>query len=57
MNLTQNLAINLKCSTIDKFATKINSFDKELHLKSEELVIFNQKHVTHFTRIDEKAKK
>ena len=57
LNQIENNKVDVKCSTIDKFAKKINSFDKELHLKVEELVTFNKKHLTHFSRIDEKNKK
>ena len=54
LNQIENNKVDVKCSTIDKFAKKINAFDKDLHLKTEELVTFNKNHITHFTRIDEK---
>lgn len=56
LNQIENSKIDVKCSTIDKFASNINKFDKKAKLKSEDLVIYNKSHITHFSRIDEKKK-
>lgn len=57
LNQIENNKVDVKSSTIDKFARNINKYDKNLKLKSEDLVIYNSKHITNFTRIDEKKKR
>ena len=54
LNQIENGKVDVKCSTIDKFASNINKYDKKVKLKSEDLVIYNKAHITHFSRIDER---
>lgn len=54
LNQIENNKVDVKSSTIDKFARKINEYDKTIKIKSEDLVIFNKNHITNFSRIDEK---
>ena len=56
LNQIENCRIDVKCSTIDKFTNNINKFDKKIKLKSEDLVIYDKSHITHFSRIDERKK-
>ena len=56
LNQIENNKVDVKSSTIDKFAQNINEYDKKINIKSEDLVKFNKKHITNFTRIDEKKK-
>lgn len=55
-NQIEKNRVDVKTSTIDKFAKKINEYDKTIKLKSEDLVKFNKDHITNFSRIDEKKK-
>ena len=48
--------MDVKCSTIDKFASNINKFDKKVKLSSEDLVKYEKSHITNFSRIDERKK-
>lgn len=48
--------IKFRWSTIDKFAKKINIYDKKSIIKSEDLVTYKKEHLTSFSRIDEKKK-
>ena len=57
LNQIENNKVDVKSSTIDKFAKNINNFDKTIKLKSEDLVIYKKEHITNYTRIDEKTKK
>ncbi len=57
LNQIENNKVDVKSSTIDKFAHNINKFDKNIHLESEDLVKFNKAHITNFSRIDEKKNK
>ena len=54
LNQIENNKVDVKSSTIDKFAKNINNYDKKAKIKSEDLVIYNKNHITHFTRIDER---
>ncbi|MGM9882143.1 MAG: helix-turn-helix domain-containing protein [Bacilli bacterium] len=56
LNQIENNKVDVKCSTIDKFAQNINEYDKKAHIKSEDLVKFNKEHITNFSRIDERKK-
>lgn len=57
LNQIENNKVDVKSSTIDKFANNINIYDKNANIKSEDLVKFNKNHITNFSRIDAKNKK
>lgn len=54
LNQIENNKVDIKSSTIDKFAKNLNEYDKELKIQSEDLVKYDESHITNFTRIDEK---
>ena len=56
LNQIENVKVDVKSSTIDKFAKNINLYDKKVKIKSEELVTYKKEHITSFTRIDERKK-
>lgn len=56
LNQIENCKVDVKCSTIDKFASNINKFDKKVKLSSEDLVKYEKSHITNFSRIDERKK-
>ena len=56
INQIENNKVDVKSSTIDKFARNINIYDKKAHIKSEDLVKFDKNHITNFYRIDQKNK-
>lgn len=56
LNQIENVKVDVKSSTIDKFAKNINQYDKKAKIKSEDLVIYKKEHITSFTRIDERKK-
>ena len=56
LNQIENKKVDVKVSTIDKFAYKINKYDKKSNIESEDLVKYNKKHITNYTRIDERKK-
>lgn len=56
LNQIENNKVDVKCSTIDKFANNINIYDRKANIKSEDLVKYNQKHITNYNRIDERKK-
>lgn len=56
LNQIENVKVDVKSSTIDKFAKNLNLYDKKIRIKSEDLVIYKKEHITSFTRIDERKK-
>ena len=56
LNQIENNKVDIKSSTIDKFAKNINIYDKKAKLNSEDLVIYDKNHITNYTRIDEKKR-
>ncbi len=53
LNQIENKKVDVRLSTIDKFANNINKFDNKVNLKSEDLIKYDKKHITNYTRIDE----
>lgn len=56
LNQIENNKVDVKSSTIDKFAKNISNYDKKSKIKPEDLVTYSKKHVTNFSRIDERKK-
>ncbi len=56
LNQIENNKVDVKSSTIDKFAKNINEYDKSANIKSEDLVRYSKNHITNFHRIDERKK-
>lgn len=56
LNQIENNKVDVKSSTIDKFAKKINDYDKNAKIKPEDLVTYVKEHLTNFSRIDERKK-
>lgn len=56
LNQIENKKVDVKSSTIDKFAHNLNKYDKKANIKSEDLVKYNKEHITNYTRIDERKK-
>lgn len=54
LNQIENRKVDVKSSTIDKFAQNLNKFDKKANIKSEDLVKYNKEHITNYSRIDER---
>lgn len=56
LNQIENNKVDVKSSTIDKFAKNINKYDKNAKIKPENLVTYSKEHLTNYSRIDEKKK-
>lgn len=54
LNQIEQMKVDVKSSTIEKFADNINKYDKKLKIKTEDLIIYNKNHITHYKRIDQK---
>lgn len=56
LNQIENNKVDVKSSTIDKFAKNINKYDKNSKINPEDLVAYSKEHLTNYSRIDEKKK-
>ena len=56
LNQIENNKVDVKSSTIDKFAKNINEYDKKSKIKSEDLVTYSKEHLTNYSRIDQRKK-
>ena len=54
LNRIEQNKIDVKASSIDKYTDKLNSYDKDLKITSEDLVTYKEERKTNFNRIDEK---
>lgn len=54
LNQIEKMKVDVKSSTIEKFADNLNKYDKKLKINSEDLIIYNKDHITNYKRIDEK---
>ena len=56
LNQIENVKVDVKTSTIDKFARNLNIYDKKIKIKPEDLVTYRKDHITNYSRIDEVSK-
>ena len=54
LNRIEQNKIDVKASSIDKYTDKLNNYDKNLKITSEDLVTYKEERKTNFVRIDEK---
>lgn len=54
LNRIEQNKIDVKASSIDKYTDKLNNYDKNLNITSEDLVTYKEERTTHYSRIDEK---
>ena len=57
LNRIENCKVNVKISTIDRFVYNLNYYDKSLNLNPWDLLVFDCRHITSFSRIDERPSK
>lgn len=56
LNKIEQNKIDVKSSSIDKYAKRLNIYDSKLNISSEDLVTYKEERKTNFIRIDEKNK-
>ena len=54
LNQIENLKVNVRLQTVDKFADNLKKYDSKLKITSEDLVTYDEKRLTNYSRIDEK---
>ena len=54
LNQIENKKVDVRSSTIDKFAKNLNNYNKVLNISSLDLVKYDERRITNYSRIDEK---
>lgn len=54
LNQIENRKVDVRSSTIDKFAENLNKYGKCDKISPIDLVIYDEKRITNYSRIDEK---
>ena len=54
LNQIENRKVDVRSSTIDKFANNLNKYDKKDKITSIDLVLYDENRITNYSRIDEK---
>lgn len=54
LNQIENLKVNVRLATIDKFADNLKKYDSKSKITSTDLLIYKKEHITNYIRIDEK---
>ena len=56
LNHIENCKVDIKASTIDKFAKNICAYDSKAKMTPENLIKYDKRRVTNFSRIDQRKK-
>ena len=54
LNQIENKKVDVRSSTIDKFANRLNEYNNKLNISSIDLVKYDESRITNYSRIDEK---
>ena len=54
LNQIENLKVNVRLQTVDKFANNINKYDHNSKVTATLLLTYNKEHITNYSRVDEK---
>lgn len=54
LNQIENKKVDVRSSTIDKFANNLNKYNNKLNISSIDLVKYDESRITNYSRIDEK---
>lgn len=54
LNQLENKRRKTTIDMLDKIANNLNKYDKDLNITSAILLTYNEKHITNYTRIDER---
>ena len=54
LNQIENKKVDVRSSTIDKFANNLNKYNNKLNISSVDLVKYDESRITNYSRIDEK---
>ena len=56
LNQIENLKVNVRLQTVDKFADNLKKYDPKTKFTATNLLTYDSNHITNFNRVDEKKK-
>ena len=54
LNQIENLKVNVRLQTVDKFAVNLKKYDSKSNITATDFLTFNKSHITNYSRVDEK---
>ena len=54
LNQIENLKVNVRLQTVDKFADNIRKYDSKSKISATDFFTHDKSHLTHYNRVDEK---
>lgn len=54
LNQIENLKVNVRLQTVDKFADNIRKYDSKSKISATDFLTYDKSHLTHYNRVDEK---
>ena len=54
LNQIENLKVNVRLATVDKFADNLKKYDSKSKISATDFLTYNKDHITSYSRVDEK---
>ena len=54
LNQIENLKVNVRLATVDKFADNLKKYDSKSRITATDFLTYNKEHITNYARVDEK---
>jgi transcriptional regulator with XRE-family HTH domain len=54
LNQIENLKVNVRLQTVDKFADNLRKYDPKSKIAATDFLIYKKEHITSYSRVDEK---
>lgn len=54
LNQIENLKVNVRLTTVDKFADNLKKYDSKSKITATDFLTYNKEHITNYARVDEK---
>ena len=54
LNQIENLKVNVRLATVDKFADNLKKYDSKSRITATDFLTYNKEHITNYSRVDEK---
>ena len=54
LNQIENLKVNVRLATVDKFADNLKKYDSKSKIAATDFLTYNKEHITNYLRVDEK---
>ena len=54
LNQIENLKVNVRLQTVDKFADNLKKYDSKSRITATDFLTYNKEYITNYSRVDEK---